>query len=71
MRRRSVADPTGSHRADPAAWSRIAHADHGHTFGGSSVDAQPFEELKLDELILANEKARNGGVADLVLNSWS
>ena len=28
----------------PAARSRIAHADRGRSFGGSSVDAQPFEE---------------------------
>ena len=28
----------------PVARSRIAHADRGPAFGGSSVDAQPFEE---------------------------
>jgi hypothetical protein len=34
----------------PAARSRIAHADRGRSFGGSSVDAQPFEEHRRTEI---------------------
>ena len=45
----------------PAARSRIAYADHGRSFGGSSVDAQPFEEHRRTRVRRLSGRCRLNG----------